>query len=381
MRRPVADPANAVTGVAGRERVRAFDLAAGLAVFFMILVHVLWHWGAPDTWTTPIGEAISYAAGPTATPVFLFLIGASLGAARRPGAASLATRGLWLFTLGYVLNLLRGVIPFTLGTETGVISPEQVAPYTPWWLGTTVDLHHVVGLSLIAVAILSTFLQPGWPWLALAGVLVVAAPWLRAVTIGTTLLDAPLTPVLGSAPNVYYAVVPWLAYPLAGAVFGSIMARSPDRAALFRRAAVVGAALLLVGCALIAVQRPTFDVYTYWRQPASFVVAIMGIDLIWLALCNIASGRRRLDRPFRFFYRWSDRVIAIYFTHWIIVGWGIGLVGFRALALGPVLVAMASAAVATNYLSRFAIRLETSWWLRWQPARGPSELAVEVPLN
>lgn len=41
---PVAP--NAVTGIAGRERVRAFDLAAGLAVFFMILVHVLWHWGA-----------------------------------------------------------------------------------------------------------------------------------------------------------------------------------------------------------------------------------------------------------------------------------------------------------------------------------------------
>jgi uncharacterized membrane protein len=43
---------NAVTGLVGRERVRAFDLAAGLAVFFMILVHILWHWGSPQTWTT-----------------------------------------------------------------------------------------------------------------------------------------------------------------------------------------------------------------------------------------------------------------------------------------------------------------------------------------
>src|SRR6185436_17927835 len=123
------DPAltNAVTGIAGRERVRAFDLAAGLAVFFMILVHVLWHWGTPDTWTTPIGEAISYAAGPTATPVFMFLLGASLGAAGRARASELVARGLWLFALGYLLNLLRGVIPFTLGTTTGVITAEQVA--------------------------------------------------------------------------------------------------------------------------------------------------------------------------------------------------------------------------------------------------------------
>ena len=379
MEGPASAPANAVTGIAGRERVRAFDLAAGLAVFFMILVHVLWHWGTPDTWTTPIGQAISYAAGPTATPVFMFLIGASLGAARRQNAGTLVARGLWLFALGYLLNFLRGVIPFTLGTATGVITEGQVAPYTPWWLGTTVDLHHVVGLSLIVIAVLRTRTQPGWLWLGLAGVLVVVAPWLRTVTFGTPVLDAPLTPFLGSAPNVYYAVVPWLAYPLAGAVFGSMMARSSDRTALFRRAAVVGAALLAIGVALIAVQRPTFDVYTYWRQPASFAVAIMGIILVWLALCDLATRRRWMDRWFGFFSRWSDRVIAIYFTHWIIVGWGVGLVGFRALGLGPVLLAMAAAVVATSYLSRFAVKLETSWWQRRGPSRGSSEVAVEVP--
>ena len=90
----------------------------------------------------------------------------------------------------------------------------------------------------------------------------------------------------------------------------------------------------------------------------------MGIVLVWLAMCDLATRRRWLDRWFGFFYSWSDRVIAIYFTHWIIVGWGVGLVGFRALALGPVLLAMAAAVVATSYLSRFAVKLETSWWLR-----------------
>src|SRR5512141_2723017 len=128
---------NAVTGLVGRERVRAFDLAAGLAVFFMILVHILWHWGRPETWTTPIGEAISFAAGPTAAPVFVFLMGASLGAADRVAFREMATRGLWLVFLGYVLNFLRGVIPATLGLASGVITADQVAPYTLWWLGTT----------------------------------------------------------------------------------------------------------------------------------------------------------------------------------------------------------------------------------------------------
>jgi hypothetical protein len=133
-----------------------------------------------------------------------------------------------------------------------------------------------------------------------------------------------------------------------------------------------------IGSLLILVQRPGFDVFTYWRQPLSFAVAIFGIILLWLAICDVATRRRRIDARLGILYGWSNRVIAIYFTHWIIVGWGVGLVGFRALGIGPVLVAMAAAVVATSYLSRFAVRLESSWWLRKGP-RGESEVAVVVP--
>jgi uncharacterized membrane protein len=370
---------NAVTGITARERIRAFDLAAGLAVFFMILVHVLWHWGARETWTTPIGEAISLAAGPTAAPVFMFLVGASLGAAPRTGFGSLAARGLWLLVLGYVLNLLRGVIPATIGLATGVITADQVAPYTPWWLGTTVDLHHAIGLSMVVIAAIGTRSRPGLAWLGIAGAVVLLAPLLRTVTFGTPLLDAPLTPFLGSAPNVYYAVIPWLCFPLAGAVFGSIMVRARDRTAIFRRGAAIGGALVLVGAGLIVVQQPGFDVFTYWRMPLALAVPIFGIVLIWLALCDVVTRVRPIDLRLGIVYGWSDRVIAMYFTHWIIVGWGVGLVGFRTLDLPQVLVAMAGAVVATSYLSRFAVRLETSWWLRRGSPAGSSELGVEVP--
>ena len=377
---PVA--VNAVTGITGRERVRAFDLAAGLAVFFMILVHILWHWGEQSTWTTPIGLAISFAAGPTAAPVFVFLMGASLGASDRTTFGDMARRGLWLVFLGYVLNFLRGVIPASLGLATGVITADQVAPYTLWWLGTTVDLHHMVGFSLIAIAALRTRVEPGWTWIALAGLLILIAPSLRTFAVGNSLFDAPLTPFVGSAPNVYYAVVPWLMYPLAGAVFGRIITRARDRTAVFRRGAAIGAVLVAAGLGLIYLQKPGFDVFTYWRQPASFAVAIFGVILVWLALCDVVTRRPAIDRRLRIVYGWSDRVIAMYFTHWIIVGWGVGLVGFRALGLGPVLLAMAAAVVATSYLSRFAVRLEAGWWRRHAPvdrAVGGAANAPEGP--
>src|SRR5690242_9095304 len=198
---------DSITGIATRERVRAFDLARGLAVVFMIGVHVLWHWGAPDTWTTPIGQVISFLGGPSAAPVFMFLMGASLAFSSRTSFSSLAVRGLWLLWLGYLLNFLRGVIPAYLGLQAGLVTPEQIAPFTLPWLATTVDVHHMAGLSLIGLAALRVVTRrPGWIWVALGAAVVLAGPLLRGLEFGTPLLDAPLTPVLGGAANVYYAV-------------------------------------------------------------------------------------------------------------------------------------------------------------------------------
>src|SRR3954468_24072307 len=102
---------DSITGLVSRERVRGFDLARGLAVLFMIGVHVLWHWGSAETWTTPAGTAISLLGGPPAAPTFMFLMGASLAFSSRTTFSSLAVRGLWLVFLGYLLNVMRGVIP------------------------------------------------------------------------------------------------------------------------------------------------------------------------------------------------------------------------------------------------------------------------------
>lgn len=360
---------DAITGAVTRERVRAFDLARGLAVLFMIGVHVLWHWGAPDTWTSPVGQVISFLGGPTAAPVFMFLMGASLAFSSRTSSRLLVLRGLWLLWLGYLLNFLRGVIPAYLGLELGVVTADQIAPFTLPWLATTVDIHHMAGLSLIAIAGLRLAARPGWPWLALAAGIVLAGPFLRGLEFGTPLLDAPLTPVLGGAPNVYYAVVPWIAYPLVGAVFGSFVARAADRPRVFRAGALLGVALVVAGSALFVVAPSSFDVTTYWRMPPSYFVAITGIVLVWLYACDLAVSHVRANPAFDFLYGWSGRVIAIYFTHWLVVGWGIGIFGFRSQPLTGALVGIVVAIVATALLSRFAVGLETPRWLERLGAR------------
>ena len=51
-------------------------------------------------------------------------------------------------------------------------------------------------------------------------------------------------------------------------------------------------------------------------------------------------------------YGWSARVQAMYVTHWLIVGWGVGLVGFQKLGLVPVVVAMGAVVLLTSLLTQ-----------------------------
>src|SRR6185369_12548358 len=153
----------------------------------------------------------------------------------------------------------RGVIPAYLGLSTGLVTADQIAPFTLPWLATTVDVHHMAGLSLIAIAALRLAARPSWIWLAIAALIVLTGPVVRGLQFGTPLLDGPLTPVLGGAPNVYYAVVPWIAFPLCGAVFGSVVARAGSgdrRIMVFRLGALLGLGLCAAGVALFVSNPP-----------------------------------------------------------------------------------------------------------------------------
>ena len=354
---------DALTGLARRERVRAFDLARGLAVLDMILVHILWHWGQPATWASPVGQVIGFIGGPTGPPMFMFLMGASLAFSSRSSTRNLILRGLWLVWLGYLLNVLRGVLPAGIGLTTGYVTQEQIAPFTPWWLLTTVDVHQMAGFALVAIAGLTVVARPGWIWLAVAVVVALVAPFVRGISFGTPLLDIPLTPVWGDAENVYYAVFPWLVYPLVGVVFGSILARSADKAATFRKGGLVGAAMAALGGVLILATGPSLDVTSFFREPPALILVILGIGLAWLWACDVIVRHVRENRVFNVVYGWSARVIGMYFIHWIIVGWGVGVVGLRSLELVPALIGTIVTLVLTHYLSIPRGRFDVMGWL------------------
>jgi hypothetical protein len=139
----------------------------------------------------------------------------------------------------------------------------------------------------------------------------------------------------------------------------------------------------VAGVGLFLASPPSFDVSTYWRMPPSYFVSITGLVLLWLFACDLAVRRLPANRAFDFLYGWSGSVIAIYFTHWVVVGWGVGVFGFRAQPLEGALFGIVVAIVATALLSRFAVGLETPRWLErlagHRPAQPPPAAVEGAP--
>ena len=152
------------------DRVLAFDLARGLAVFFMILIHVMRHWGEPSTWTTPIGILASFLGGPPAAPVFMFLMGASVAFSRRSSFRLAGhARARALRARLRLQRLPRRPAADARARDAASSRPAEVAPHTPGSLLTMVDILQLAGLSLIGIAALRRFVRPGWSWLAARG--------------------------------------------------------------------------------------------------------------------------------------------------------------------------------------------------------------------
>ena len=336
-------------------RIRAFDLARGLAVLFMILVHVLAQYGTDAAWASPIGQVVLFFGGPTGAPVFMFLMGASLAFSRRTTFAGIARKGVWLLFLAYTLNVLRAALPATLGLATGFVSEADIAPYTPLTSLLLVDIHQMAGLALFVLAAIAGLAALGLPARALASVTAVvvafAAPAVAGLTTGIGPLDFVLLLVWGTEWYVFFPLFPWVVYPLVGFVYGRTLVRAADRTAFIRRSGLVGVGLIAVAVIGVGLLDPLSGRDLFFRPSPLVLTGFIGLVLAWVALADVVVGRVRGGAVLRILDGWSIRVTSMYCIHWILIGWGVALVGRRQLDVPALLVAMLVVLVATDRIT------------------------------
>ncbi len=145
-----------MTATKQNNRLLSIDLARGLAVLFMIAVHTLEVFANQEVKNTVFGQIIAFLGGPPAAPVFMTLMGFSFIYSSKSELKPKLFRGFKIFLTGYLLNILRGVIPFSLASylNMDVVKTFPIEKFNEYTILTTVDILQFAGIALMIMSII-----------------------------------------------------------------------------------------------------------------------------------------------------------------------------------------------------------------------------------
>ncbi|MCV2884415.1 DUF1624 domain-containing protein [Aestuariibacter sp. AA17] len=322
-------------------RLHTIDFARGISVLIMIAVHTLWMYGSKETQSeSMLGHTIHLLGKGTAA--FLVAMGIALFLTPNNTPKLLVKRGFILLALGYGMNILKFILPISaFGTmpETfiqayGWQSPLTVNQLT--YLISTGDILQLAGISLILIAPIISLSLPSWMYLMLVGISASLS------YVGPLISSQPYIAKLFFSQDyqIYFAVFPWISAIFAGMFLGKIFVESQlDQSVLFNACLVSGLGFLALSAPLLL---SDFSMHfnNFFHLKSGGVLYLIGLNFV--ALWGIKKLERFWlnTRIYGFIQYCSKHVTSLYVTQWVLICWGMGIVGFSTLSPTHTLAAM-----------------------------------------
>lgn len=326
-------------------RIKSLDLARGLAVFFMILVHVLENYSSDNVYETIIGQVVEFFGGAPAAPVFMFIMGYFLVYPPDRNLKSGIIRGVKIMTLGYLLSFLRYNLPEVLGiTHYG----GEFDLFSFVW---EVDILQFAGLAMILLAAIRRFIP--WPrtWILLAVLVTVSSPLLWGISSGIPVIDWFLNLLWGNYEEVWFPVFPWLAFPLFGMAFRHCCGSEDGKLVMNRRISILGFLMLAAGI-VITCTDIEFHYGDYYRSGPGAIIWMSGFVVVWLFLCEKVVEKTPDNKVFQLLYYWSKHITVVYFAQWMIIGWGDAIFPYMEQSTTTTVILMVIAVPLTHWATR-----------------------------
>jgi len=343
-------------GASLNHRLHTFDFARGILIVLMVLVHVLDFYGSTETHESFIGSSINLLASWQVAAWFVFIMGMFITYTPHQPLAAGLKRAFGLFALGYLLNLTRGTIPMWLSLKNGLVTQAQLGSYTPTTEFFIVDILQFAGIALACCLLVKHFLPHPKYWFLSAFLVTFASPFIWDVSTGWGYIDGVLKLFNGNKyQGAMFPLFPWLAYPLVGMIFGYRLRKSSNIYDFFQKSFWIGIAIIAVGLP-ITITDTDYHMASNMRPGPGMIISLTGGALVFLWLCQRLIQGQSTNRFVSLLCFWGRNVTTYYVIQWLLVGWGLMLVGAQQL---PPFAAM-SAMIAVMALSHIGVVI----WLK-----------------
>jgi uncharacterized membrane protein len=348
-------------------RLLSIDLARGLAVFFMIAVHTLEVFASEEVKNSVFGQIIEFLGGPPAAPVFMTLMGFSYIYSRKSELKPRLLRGFKLFLSGYLLNILRGVIPFTLSThlKMDIVQTFPLEKLNEYSILTIVDILQFAGIALMIMSLIQEFKINKYIILFTAFLISMLSPFLWGFTLNITVADHVFELFWGDQPiefsfianKIAFPVFPWLSFPLLGMYLGETMKNTIDQNRTFKHFGIGGIVVLLIGIA-ISYNNIEYHFNDYYHSRQGAMLFMCGFVVFWIYITKIAIDKLPANKLFELLFKWSKGVTNIYFAQWIIIIWSIAVYGINESSYTTIILLVFSFTFVSHFINEFMIYIK-----------------------
>lgn len=300
-------------------RIPSFDVPRAIAIGLMIMVHTLMFYASPATMKQPLTKFLLLFGTAPGAPAFMFLMGVYFIYASSKSTNYYIRRGLQLVALGYLLNIMRFLMPVGL-ILLFEVPKETFLPWTPLTFFKDIDVLQFAGLALIILTFIRTRLRRPIFTVAIIIMVAVAAPYLWGIKSGFAPLDWILDLLWGKNIYTVFPLFPWLAYPLAGYLFGQLMITNGQSKSFSQKACLLGF-VLYIGGMVLSSTNTAFHYGDYFRAGYGGTTVMVGFAMFYVTGVELICRRLGVKKKIKIAAYLSDNLTALYMIHWTIIGW------------------------------------------------------------
>lgn len=302
------------------------DIAKGLAVIFMILVHTQLYFSTGVARENPIGVLIDYLGGASSAVVFMFILGVGTVYTKKNNFRQFLKRGLILITMGYGLNVARVLM-----------APAYNEIYD-------VDILQFAGLATILLGAIKVLNVGNFKVALIALALAFLNLILRMLGVSD-----PSGLFYGSEWYSYFPFLSWIIFPLAGYIFGDLLIRCKSKTWLYLYIGIPATIIWTFSCILfMGILKTDYGWATdaaYYHMDIKAGIIFTAFTIAWISL--FAGIGPELPKKIKaVFVRWSRNVTPIYIIQWfpicgltnVIEPYSLGTLKYLLLVIGIIVI-------------------------------------------
>ena len=345
-------------------RQNELDLARAFIIFCLAFIHVTIECttdeglcsGIPYLFDTVIG-------GPFSAPMYMFVMGVGMCYAKKHKPRDYFIRGFNIFALGYILNICRYTIPYTIGYA---ITGDYAVYIEPLLYKTLFnDIFTFAGLAMMIIALFKKLNFSNLVMFVIAFVMCIFGELLNGVDAGSPLGNIFLGYLVGTEDAAgmvlsYFPVLNWMMFPVCGYIFGYLLRRVKNKKLFYL--------IFSLPALIIAIVYFTYGIYNevgmfgegqncYYHMIVSDVVASLCLTLGLIGVYYVISLVLP-EKVLKVTSGISRNIRTTYFIHWLFVTYVVNLImyvirGTTLLEVWQILVLSTAISVVSMVIAHY----------------------------